>query len=63
MLTTMRSVVLKLPSATPGAGPAPPPGRPFDAFQAGALRLACPFAIVRAPSQPVPPDGGPVRAA
>jgi hypothetical protein len=64
MLMTMRTVLLKLPSSARGLGPeAEPLARPFHAFSMEALRLACPFAIVRSPSLPFPPRGGRARAA
>lgn len=61
MLWTMRSVLMSLPSQ---AGPAlalAALARPFAAFSPDALRLACPFAIVRTPI--APPRGRKPKAA
>lgn len=56
MVWTMRTVFMMIPDSgwTPGGRFEPPEPRPFAAFKASALRLACPFAIVRIPSVPLP---------
>ncbi len=57
MVWAMRTVFMMIPDSAwnPGGRIDPPEPAPFAAFEAGALRLACPFVIVRRPSLPVPP--------
>jgi len=54
MVWAMRTVFLMLPDSAwnPGGRIDPPEPQPFAAFSHSALRLTCPFAIVREPSAP-----------
>ncbi len=57
MVWALRNVFLMIPDSTwePGGRiDPPPPPQPFDAFRPSTLRLASPFAIVRAPLCPSP---------
>ena len=67
MVWSMRKVFMMIPDSSwnPGGHVAPPKFEPlpFAAFKASALRLSCPFVIVRNPSMPLPPRRRKVRAA
>jgi len=57
MVWALRSVFMMIPASAwaPGGRIDPPKPQPFAAFNARALSLASPFAIVRTPSVPSPP--------
>jgi hypothetical protein len=55
MVWALRNVFMLIPDSTwePGGRiDPPPPPQPFDAFRPGALSLAAPLRIVRAPVAP-----------
>ena len=52
MMSTMRSVLMSLPSQVGPALAFITLARPFGAFSPEALTLACPFTIVRTPLAP-----------
>ena len=51
MVWTMRTVFMMIPDSAwaPGGLIDPPEPPPFEAFRQSALRLTCPFTIVRRP--------------
>ena len=57
MVWTMRTVFMMIPDSAwaPGGLIDPPEPPPFEAFRQSALRLTCPFTIVRRPSLPLRP--------
>jgi hypothetical protein len=57
MVWALRTVFLMIQESawSPGGRVDPPEPPPFDAFRQSALRLACPFSIVRRPSLPLRP--------
>jgi hypothetical protein len=65
MVWALRTVFLMIQESawSPGGTIDPPKPAPFDAFRQSALRLACPFTIVRRPSLPASPRRKRSRAA
>ena len=65
MVWALRTVFLMIQESawSPGGLVDPPEPPPFTAFRQSALRLACPFTIVRRPSLPLSPRRKRPRAA